>query len=204
MRKTKTTCFLLFLVLNFSLNADNINLSVEGVSVLEDSSNTFLPNGNAVWIGTFDTGFDISSNVFDFTLLSANFGFFDDAGIFQGGTQMLTTETIDFGEGLPGSISDGGFVNDAEGLDPAPAVYLWAFNNSNASLATEYGIFRLSDLGTGIRQNLNFANSFVAAEFGSFNSSTGVATLQAVPEPSTYALFAGILAIGYIAVRRRC
>ena len=117
---------------------------------------------------------------------------------------MMTAETNDINLGLPGSFSVAGFVNDAEGLSPVPAVYVWAFNNSDPILATEYGIFQLSDLGTGIRQNLNFANSFVAAEFGSFNSSTGVATLQAVPEPSTYALFAGILAIGYIAVCRRC
>lgn len=211
MKNVKTLFSLLTLLAFFTLNAADITLTVTGTSALESESNTTLPNGNAVWIGSFNSGFDISSNAFDFALLSFNFGFFDDSGVFQGETQMLTTITTDFGLGFDGSFSVSGTVPDAGANSSTPGlsppIYVWAFNNSDASLASEYGIFQLSNLESGlpplgVSQSIDFANEFVVSEFGSFNSSTGVATLQAVPEPSTYALLAGILAFGFIVVRR--
>lgn len=185
-------------------SADNINLTVGGFQALEDSSNTVLANGNAVWIGSFSAGFDIGANANDFATLAANFGAYDDGGTFAGGTQMLTTTVTDYSNGFNGSFTVSGSVADAGGT--APAVYVWAFNNAVASSASEHGIFELSALESGvpplgITQSLDLATNFVSAPVGSFSG--GVATLQAVPEPSAFAALAGVMALGWVAVRRR-
>lgn len=196
-----TTAFLV----HTALVADNITLTVTGVQSLQNSSSAFLPNGDAVWVGSFDNGFDIAANAGDHATLAANFGYFDNSGAFVGGTQMLTTTITDFGSGLNGSFNASGSVQDAGGNQPP--VYVWAFNNSNATIASEHGIFQLSNLSNGVpplgtTQSLDFASNFVSAPVGSFGG--GVGTLTAVPEPSTYTGLIGVALIGFAYWRRMC
>lgn len=189
-------------------SATNISLNVTGTEALALSDgSTALANGNAVWIGSFDTGFNIDANKTDFSALAANFGFFDDVGTFQSGTPLISTLTTDFGIGLTGSFTaSNAAAPDAGGNQPP--LYVWAFNNSDASSATEYGIFQLTPLANGVsplgvNQSLDFETDHVDVLFGSYNSGTGVGSLGVVPEPSVYAVTAGLLALTWVMVRRR-
>ncbi|WP_309396947.1 PEP-CTERM sorting domain-containing protein [Cerasicoccus maritimus] len=205
MRIKQLTPVTLLLAASINVSAIDISLSVAGASSLQDSSSSFLSDGSVVWIGSFDTGFDISANVTNFSVLSANFGYFDDSGIFQGSSQMLTTTIFNPGGSLPGTFAASGTVEDAGGTQPA--IYVWAFNNSVASSATEYGIFQMPNLVSGevpsTSQSLDFAADLVATWYGTFNSETGIGQLQAVPEPSTYALLLGVATLGWVFQRRR-
>jgi len=68
----------------------------------------------------------------------------------------------------------------------------WIFPNYSAT-DLDADIFSLQDANT---QVVNATGSFVAFD-------NNLRMLTAVPEPSTYAMFAGALALGYVMIRRR-
>jgi hypothetical protein len=212
MRKTNLLSILSIVVcLLAEVSAVNISLTVSGLEAVEDSAGNFLGTGNTVLVGSFDTGFDVTSNATNFATLLANFGSFDDFGIFDAATNMLSGATADAGV-FSGSFNlSSTTVPDAGGT--TPDVYVWFFNNATPASADEYAIINLGALAngvspTGTSQSLDLS-AFQAAEHGSYNPSAtstgalGVVTLEAVPEPSAYAAIAGLLALTWVMARRR-
>ena len=187
------------------LSANLISLTVTGVQALKLNNGSWAPNGNLVWVGTFQQGFDISANALNFNELSNNFGSINDSGDFVQGTPLLTTTTTDFGAGQDGSFNTTGDVSDANGT--SPKLFVWAFNAPSAAQATEYGIVELPNLlngvpPLGILQSLSMDVSVTATHVGSYSSN--VLTLAAVPEPATYAALLGLVAlVGVVFNRRR-
>ena len=183
-----------------SASAANISFNLTGFSSFTNSDAiTFVANGNAAWVGSFDTGFDVAANATDFAELSANFGHFDSAGAFQS-SNIVTTVVTDFGGVGPGSVSASNAATpDANGT--TPDVYLWVFNNAVAGSAAEYGLWNMGALATGIAP-LGTSQSLAFTPVTAIHGTLG-GSLAAVPEPSTFAALAGLCALGAVMVRRR-
>lgn len=187
------------------LTANLVSLTITGVQALKLNNGSWAPNGNLVWVGTFQQGFDISANALNFTELSNNFGSINDSGNFVQGTPLLTATTTDFGAGQDGSFNATGDVSDANGT--TPKLFVWAFNAPSAAQATEYGIVELPNLlngvpPVGVLQSLSMDANVTATHVGSYTS--GVLTLALIPEPATYAALLGLGAlVGVVLYRRR-
>ena len=192
-----------FLCVPVLLSANLITLTVTGVKALKLNNGSWIPNGNLVWIGSFQQGFDVASNTSNLTNLFNNFGSINDAGNFVQGTPLLTATTTDFNAGQDGSFNATGDVSDANGT--TPKLYIFAFNAPVSTQATEYGLAELPNLANGVLPNgidQQFSmNSVVATHVGTYTS--GVLTLEPIPEPSTYALIGGLTVLGYVCIRRR-
>jgi hypothetical protein len=89
---------------------------------------------------------------------------------------------------------------------PGDNLYMWVFNSAVASSATEWGVFSSStwimpnDLGIVSLTSSLIDNVVVG---GTSGSDFTLASVAPIPEPSTYAALAGLLALGYVVVRRR-
>ena len=188
------------LILSSCLVAGAVNAAVT-VNILSNSSFGFYQDSGAAALG-------------DGSLL--RYGTFDEAGYDLLSTaQRADYATVDalFTELGTVSASGGDFFSTGNsytfpvsGISTGDKLYTWVFNTSDASVATEWGIFSSSnslwnvatDPGTTTLSNNNIDNFVV----GSAGAGTNV-LLSAVPEPSTYAAIAGFLALGVAMVRRR-
>jgi hypothetical protein len=188
-----------------------------GVIILS-SSGTKLAAGSSVRIGSIpsvDLAAFQSSNSYS-TLNS----FFTPIGE---GTLPSVSGTLSE-TGTPVGNSNTMFVNNGGGLNVAgsflgsfsvPAgymtlntpLYLWVFNSSDPSTATQWAVFGdaswtfPSNLGTA---SLTMTSSGINVIRGSTNGSNyDLANIPAVPEPTTISLLASAVVMGGVALRRR-
>lgn len=128
-----------------------------------------------------------SGTTINFGTMTSTTGFttFDQ---YNGAFTSLTTATVTAAGDFSASIAAG---NVAAGTG------LWLV----ISAGTEQGVFSL-----GTAPSLGSLSSFPANATAVIGSNVGsnIQTVSTVvPEPSTYAMFAGVLALGYVMIRRR-
>ncbi len=199
----------IYLILACSLTAATINFDSFG-SQWEDSSGNPLADGSQIQIGNFDT-----SGEFNFSLIGT--------AAFDSYAEVLpffTSYGSDVTETLAGVFPGGQSGGSGSSTDTGSQIFFWGFNNADPSSATEWAIVSNTNAAwfvpadpvpgtTSIDVGNDSATRII--EFGTESTNTGAlgaafnvqtAMVSAVPEPSTYALFAGILSIGFVAVRR--
>ena len=204
--KSHNIIFFVYLFTVCVLSAATINFDSTD-SIWENRLGAPLSDGSQILIGNFDT-----TGAFDFNLIGTlAFDSYAEVSPFFTQYGADATETVSTFSG----IQQGG---SGISTDTGSQIYFWAFNDSILSNATEWAIVRNSDSSwlvpsdptpgsTSINLGVSTGTRFI--EFGDESSNLGptaaefnVQTMLVVPEPSTYALFAGILSIGYVVVRR--
>ncbi|MGK0456334.1 MAG: hypothetical protein ACJAUA_000632 [Zhongshania aliphaticivorans] len=204
----KLNYLIVVLYLFVTSSAFSASISFDSLgSQWEDGSGSPLSDGNIVLIGNFDT-----SGVFDFSSIgTSEYDSYNEVSSFFTQYGLDTTET-EFGAS---GVQQGG---TGPSSDTGSAIYFWAFNSSDVSLATEWAIVSNTDLSWFVPSDSPIPGSTSidiggladtrSIEFGNLSSNLGIGdqlniqTALLVPEPSTYALFAGVLAFGYIVIRR--
>jgi hypothetical protein len=181
--------FCILILVNANLQATTVTLS--GETVFESDENSPLSGGSYVSVGYFTDGFDFDTipSLTWSNLLSTSYN--EISGSFTinpaGNGAGIGSQTNIFGESL----------------------FVWFFDTTNMPvliLDQEFGLFSSSSLEwTAKGDSVSDFNSLVIedidiVEYGSIVN--GGVSLAPVPEPSTYALFAGVLAFGYIVIRR--
>ena len=186
------------------------------------SSGTLLAQGDAIRLGYFaasaTSSLVESSN--SYSTLNAAFTAFGE------GTIPTSSGTLNE-TGTPVGNSNTMYVNNAALLNVSGAffgsftlpatfpvtsgtqqLYMWVFNSSNPATATQWGIF--TDASWTFPPNLGAANMTMNSSGiqplrygGTTGSDYELASIPAVPEPSTFALLAGAMAIGITFICRR-
>jgi len=163
--------------------------TIAGVSGIW-SGNTFRFNPDSV-----GSSFTVTINDYSVTTGGGNYGYNFSVGDISG-------EFMEIGS------SNGGPIDD--GTDFTPITFTFtkgAANDGGDSDDTTYGFVS----GSRLEIEGNFSNvfNFGDSEFGPGNpeafivSSNTIFNLQAVPEPSSYALLIGLAGIGFTTFRRR-
>ena len=197
-----------YLMLACSLTAASISFDSIG-SQWEDSTGNAFADGNQILIGNFDT-----SGAFNFGLIGTEA--FDT---YSEVLPFFTTYGSDLTETVAGVLVGAQQGGVGTSNDTGSQIFFWAFNDPDLSSATEWAIVRNTDSTwmvpadpvpgtTNIDLGANTPTRII--EFGAESATVSLggslnvqsALVSAVPEPSTYALFAGILSIGFVAVRR--
>jgi len=111
-----------------------------------------------------------------------------------------TTSSI-FGTNSPGGAI---FTLDDNGVTNGDSFYIVTFGElTTASVTTAGGVnYNIATDSTWLIPAANGDNLAFPDNFNAINGFDATAQ-QVVPEPSTYAMFAGMLALGYVMIRRR-
>lgn len=208
---------LLILSLLFALNVSNA-LSINGASLT--NSTGISTNDLGVYVVSRDgTSFDFENIGDIFEGINLSTGSFDEdgnTGSAGDSFQIIGTTTVTFNPLAGGNTLGSGLsvsLAAANGVDANDAFAVILFDSSSSTAVSSttvagdtYSVWTdatwvlpSNDGGVfGFSASTSSASPFLqlsdAADF------TGI--VSAVPEPSTYALFAGILSIGFVAVRR--
>lgn len=188
------------------LQAVSITYSATGSARPVDASNNFLPVGALVRLGNFTPGFDFATNGTNLSALNAAF------------TEYATVFTTAPGQTpRPGTIDGTANVTGILGKQ----LYMWIFNTAAADTASQWGIFTYNSpawlaggdeatdstsIGLGSASNPGFTIDVkVGSTFLNGTTTTGkLAVIEAIPEPSTYALMGlGLVVVGFLARRRK-
>jgi len=142
-----------------------------------------------------------SGAIFDVSALTGDFTLGAGQTLTGGGTIL---GDLAFGAGSIVLFSLGGYDFDALTVDGdltyAGALTLSLVNGFTLLAGDELQLFDVTGDYNGAFSSITFTN---AALGGSFNYATGTLTVSAVPEPSTYAVIFGVLALGFVIWRRR-
>ena len=173
-----------------------------GDRAVRNSGGTGVANGNQVWIGTFNPGFDLFNNGDDPVDLLANWHHFGST----------TTRTIS----QPGQFTGSSFSdNPFFGNKP---IYLWIFSTDFAAAPTpdfsnvnEYGLFSstlpnwtFSPDPPPNNSTEVYSDEVNLAFAGSFNSTHLIlAAFTPIPEPTTLGLLCLGLPATILALRKR-
>jgi len=175
-----------------------INFTSPLSEIGKDSTGTVLDTSYTFALGSFGSFTPSSSNVGDwasnFTVLGSTTW---DTGFTQySGTGNLTNNNSPF------TTSNQGFV--------------WGYNTQTIGASTEWILLTNTNwtfptVGSSPTVNWTSNDAGTYAALGTLNNPDGAsadpylqtANLSAVPEPSTYALVAGVACLGYMMARRR-
>jgi len=139
-------------------------------------------------------------------------GVFDEAALeLLSISELADYDTVDslFTEYTTFTSASGNFLSNTNITYPGTAgenLYAWVFNSTSPESADEYAIFGSSswtvpnDTGTANLVSSQINNVVFGSTIA--GSPTNYA-LSPVPEPSTFAAIAGVLALGFTATRRR-
>lgn len=177
-------------------------LAGPGLRYAVDSGSTYVADGNSVWVGTFQSGFDVAANVGQLSLLR---GAWLDFG-------STTVRTI---QGEPGRFSATAFQAADSFQDQK--IYLWLFKTSDnqapasdSANVLEYGlysspasnwVFPRGDALPPLNLTTVTSSDVSQAYYGGYTG--GALTLAAVPEPRYGALAIGVLLLTWTLARRR-
>lgn len=159
------------------------------------------------------TGLYLTSSLGSMANFAYEYGYLDENAYDSLGLNQLDFNSVDnifntIGSGLfnaDGTIfSTGNSVTIPAVEEPQVGsnLYMWVFDSSDPSTSSEWGLFGSSnwlmppDLAS-VSLTSNLIDNVVFGDVSGNNFIT-----SPVPEPSTYALLAGILSIGYVVVRR--
>ncbi len=198
-----------------AVRADQVTWGDTDSFGLGTSTGVPMPAGDLVEIGTFDiNNATIQVNQHNLSFLQANFVDFATSVVgagAAGGSPGYWTQDSN----APANTPLGPGINGDQ-------IYLWAFNAVSAASATEQGIYTSTAANwvfpsdtvvpdtTAI--DLDQVNEIVVGGFGVGTSSASGSTeplfntaviLNSIPEPSTYDLLGGLVALGLAVVRRR-
>lgn len=174
-------------------------------------------------VGTWNNGaadqFTTSAGVLSITSVSSgnpdSTGYFAFADLQGGGsinavalnlTQLIVTARIDVGNVATGGVSVIFYDGDGSGTE---ALY-GTFANDGVSIGsftsggfTTQTITLIAHPAGGNAANIRYFGISGAGPTANFRMSFDSIVVSAVPEPSTYAMIAGVLALGFVAWRRR-
>lgn len=231
MSSSKTTFFLtlVFIASSSAVNAQKVN--AEYGSLYDGGTNTasifsneakvgFDSTTKALFaLGYFNDGFNISTEASNITDSASLTSFLGNFNVLDSQSFSSATAAGFFGAGNP-NVSEQGVGKDSY-IMTLGGIESWA----NGGSASEIGLFRDSSFGTipaGAEptpadyniKSVSYDSVILGKEYlgealtGAFAGVTGniyasQAIGQAVPEPSTYALFLGIFSIGFVYWRKR-
>lgn len=186
--------FIIALLANLiALSVHATTVSISGSSVLKSDGSTLLPSGSYTSVGYFNGGFS------DFGGLTS-----------RNWSEIITSG--DYVEIFNSSLSSDGTTGGSGALNGilGNALYVWFFDITSAPTAVidqEYGLFTGSSAEwTAKGDSFTDFNSLQVSTIDSAVHGTDLGTnvsLQAVPEPSAFALLAGAFGIAAVMVRRR-
>jgi len=197
--------------------------------IVTDSSSTQLAAGDLVMVGTFSSSGVVASNFNSSASVQTNFNNiasaagwnqfgYDTSGNFEATSFTLTTTSSVGSMRIGGQVTDNtGGATHADFFDNQQ-IYLWVFNSSSISTATEMGIYTAPP-STGANPSWNFPATVNTVGNPAYGTSTttaptmnalvgnasstqlSLAAEAAVPEPSTWVSLIG--ATGFLAMLRR-
>ncbi len=205
--KKLTNLFLLALTSAVTLNGQNVNFAIENNQLfLADGSvagrnadNTVDNRSNlTVW-----AGFAQGNALTTFESALADYGTSSDAADLNTALDLITWSSVGLGSGLFINTRDFNLAGASGAFgDSALLLVTTASSFNNLSVSDEVGLLTsttlVPELGTvtiGFETTSTWDTSYLG--------SLGSLQLQAVPEPSAYAAIAGLLALAWVAVRRR-
>ncbi len=174
-----------------------INFTSPAFEIGKDSSGTALDTSFIFALGSFGSFTPSASNVADW---DTNFTMLGSATTWTGGatTQYSGSSTV---------------VNNSAPFSTSNQGVIWGYNTKSIGASTEWilitnAAWTFPSITPSTTVAWTSTDTGTYAAIGTLNS-TGTdpyiqsASLSAVPEPSTYALFAGIACLGFMVVRRR-
>jgi hypothetical protein len=190
----KKNVFILFCLIAWCSSSVATTISISGTTVYKSDGSTLLPQGSYISVGYFGSSFSNFSGLSSRTwadITSTDY------------TEVFNSTVSPAGE-ASGSGTGNGILNET--------LYVWFFD-SNATptnvSSQEYGLYTGSDAnwtasGDNIFSDFNFLdiNIIDSAVFGSDLGPSSI-SLQAVPEPSTFAALSGFFALTWVMLRRR-
>ena len=174
--------------------AANASITISGTSIFSADLNGL---STGVFVSSSSSAFDI--NLFNFSGAVAE-GTSFTTGTALNGYTVLGSAAINPAGGSSALVS-GVTYNLSSGVATGNAIGVLAFTSSAASAlgGDTYSIF--TDGWTVPSDGANLSLTGTGAP--SFASSAGTGSVTAVPEPSTYATLAGLLALSFVMLRRR-
>ena len=164
-----------------------------GSGLYQDSGSNNLADGSLLRFGAFDiTAYNaLSTN--DKQNLATVDGLFTELG------------TVASSNGSFLSIGNFSYTVPTNGINSGDRLYTWVFNSSDAASASEWDIYSSTNVQwtMPVDPNTNTLSTSTIDNVIAGGTSGNNYTLAAVPEPSTYALIIGGLALAWVAIRRR-
>ncbi|PXA05502.1 hypothetical protein DDZ13_01125 [Coraliomargarita sinensis] len=203
--KIKTGILALLLV-SSSLLGQNINFTVEKGELFTASGNVFRNSDNSVDIRdnfTVWAGFAQGASLTNFETGLSNFNSTSDLEGLNTTLGSIAWTAVPQASGILAGVNDYG-LNDKEGTVGDTPLLLITSSSSfdNLTSGDQVGLVgsttTVVELAT-LTVNFNGGNSWDTEYLGSLGS----LTLQAVPEPSAFALIAGCFGLAWVMVRRR-
>jgi len=164
-----------------------------------------LAGTDQVEIGTYTGGVFSSLFAGSNNNVSVGAGFFSHAEVAKQNTNSIAGEQLAIRWSNAGETAILYYDITTTGGDSA-LIAQWSVKAGDGG-GTDFAVnaIDISDLTTGEPSYNTLVSGavLVNAELSSTVNAAGAPSFSAVPEPSTYAMFAGVLALGYVMIRRR-
>lgn len=178
-----------------SISATNAAISltvVTGATPYTSSTGSALTTGFLKYGGFNETAFNALSAADQKDYATVNALFTEVGTVTAASSGSFTSAGNSFSLPLAGSLASG------------TKLYTWVFNTSDVANATEYGIFSSVSTLWNVAPDLGTTTLTTSVPMTQvFGGSSTLNLASVIPEPSTYALLVGALALGFVAIRRR-